>query len=56
MTWRHGMLGRRPESGAIMIELVVAVGILVAAIIALGFGSAAERKALRASYWRAVAV
>lgn len=44
------------ERGSLMIELVVALGILTAAIIPLGYSFAQERRLCRTYYWRAVAM
>lgn len=47
---------RQSERGSMMIELVVALGILMAAIIPLGYSFAQERRMARVYYWRAVAM
>lgn len=45
---------RRSRAGALMIELVVAIAILVAVLIPIGFSLAYEQKLCRAYYYRAV--
>jgi hypothetical protein len=46
----------RNERGSLMIELVIALGILTAAIIPLGYSFAQEKRFCRVYYWRAVAM
>jgi hypothetical protein len=44
------------ERGSLMIELIVALGILMAAMIPLGYSFAQERRLCRTYYWHAVAM
>jgi hypothetical protein len=44
------------ERGSLMIELVLALGILTAAMIPLGYSFAQEKRLCRVYYWRAVAM
>jgi hypothetical protein len=46
----------RRKRGALSTELVVAIAILVAVTLPLSYGWIREARALRAGYWRAVAV
>ena len=44
------------ERGSLIIELVVAMGILTATVIPLAYSFAQEQRACRVYYWRAVAM
>jgi len=44
------------ERGSLMIELVLAMGILTATVIPLAYSFAQEQRACRVYYWRAVAM
>ncbi len=51
--WRAAV---RPRRGFAMIELVVAIGVVTAALIPLAFTFAHEQKVFRAEYYRAIAM
>jgi hypothetical protein len=51
------MVNRRStESGSLMIELMTALGILMAGILPLSYVYVREQRAVRSYYWRAVAM
>ena len=47
---------RQNERGSLMIEMVVALGILTAALIPLSYSFQQEKRVCRVYYWRAVAM
>ena len=47
---------RHNEHGSLMIDLVLALGIIVTILIPLGYSFMEEQHALRVYYWRAVAM
>ena len=49
-------LQRRDQTGALLVELVAAMGILVLVTLPLGFSIGQEQRVLRAQYYRAVAM
>jgi len=54
--FRCASSGRARESGALMVELLVAMALLAAALLPLAYSFSSERRLVRASYQRAVAM